>query len=210
MVDRPARPLQGLGHAAVAITGEREHELLDRCPQRHSPLSGPLALRCVVPTAADAEDGTEVPYRDHRAQLLDEGVLDAERDCARCQALFKTMFSTVSWPTMRSNSAILSSAAVVVLPGAAVHAATPCWAYCSRHLRSVEKSMPCSRQICPGRLAPASNSSTTVCLNCGLYRCVPMSSVPLLYPQPSRCCEDQQRSGERGSLQGRRSTAQGG
>src|ERR671936_1401019 len=102
---------------------------------------------------------------------------------------------------MRSNSAILSSAAVCVLTAAVVHAAMPCCAYCSRHLRSVEKSIPCSRQICPGRLAPASNSSTTVCLNSGLYRCAPMSSVPLLSPQPTKRCEDQQWSGERGSLQ---------
>jgi hypothetical protein len=47
-------------------------------------------------------------------------------------------------------------------------------------------------EIWPGRLAPASNSSTIVCLNCGLYRCVPMSSVPLLHPQPTRRYEDQQ------------------
>src|ERR687883_1386353 len=147
MVHRPAGPLQRLGHAAVPVAGERQHDLLDLRPQDHVPLLVRSALRRIVPTAADREDGTEVSYRHHHAQLRDEGVLDAERDCARCKAFFSTMFSTVSWPTIRSNSAILSSAAGAVFTAAAVHAATPCWAYCSRHLRSVVKSMLCSRQI---------------------------------------------------------------
>src|SRR5919201_10645 len=50
MVNRPASPLQRLGHAAVPVAGELQHDLLDLRPQGHVPLLvrrwGRLHCRC--------------------------------------------------------------------------------------------------------------------------------------------------------------------
>src|SRR5919206_5056066 len=129
MVHRPAGPLQRLGHAALPVARELQHDGFDLIPQGHLGLSGRGGLRGIKPTATDVEDGAELADRHQRAQLLNEGVLDAERDCARCKAFFSTLFSPVSWPTMRSNWAILSSAAGAVLAAGVLQAPRPCWAY---------------------------------------------------------------------------------
>jgi len=132
VVDGPPRPLQRLGHPPIPVAGKCQHQVLDRRPERPLLRVGLGGLAGVVPAAADVEEGAQMAHGHLCAQLRDEGVPDAERDRACCKAFFKTMFSTVSWPTTRSNSAIRLSSLGLLGRCASVHAPIPCCAYCSR------------------------------------------------------------------------------
>ena len=115
MVDDPARPLERMSNAPIAIAWKVQDDLFDRIAQRYrfSLLrwlnDGMLSV--IVPSAIDLQQLAETT--DGNGQLLLASVLDHRMPLFKGSlpnAFFSSAFSRANCPQKRSNSAIFASA----------------------------------------------------------------------------------------------------